>query len=226
MARRAASLPDNEPIHDAWSEAWGDPALQNLGRRLVDYGLEEEQAARIVDQTWLFYSYVALPALQKRIPMGIATKQGENRPAIHFFLILSPRKDWAWQDVVAERFQALRPLFDELFATPHRDTVELHLELVTPDRPWSVNMNDEKPTEPERWLARYARLHHLDAVGVFFDNLAAELRTIMMPEYVPLWLETPNSLFLGNKPADFLDDPLDRLMRGVITRAKFNLPTT
>lgn len=220
------SLLDNEPIHAALQAAWGDPALQHLGRRLVDYGLDEEMASRIVDQTWLFYSYVALPTLQKRIPMGIAARQGAHQPAINFFLILSPREDWTQQGVLVERFQALEPLFDELFATPHRDVIELHLELVTPNRPWSVTMHDEAPTEPERWLTRYARLHHLDAIGVFFDNLEAELRTIMLPEDVPLWLDTPNSLFLGNRPADFLDDPLDRLMRGVITRAKFNLPST
>ena len=42
-----------EGIRDAWSEAWGDLALQDLGRRLDGYGAHAEQAAIVVEQTWL-----------------------------------------------------------------------------------------------------------------------------------------------------------------------------
>ncbi len=86
MARRAEPHARDDPKHDAWSETWGDHALQDLGRWLVANGLEDESAALIVEQTWLFYSYVVLPTLQKRLPMGIAARHAETRPGIYLYL--------------------------------------------------------------------------------------------------------------------------------------------
>ena len=75
----------------------------------------------------------------------------------------------------------------------------------------------------DRRLRAHAARQGLEYVGTFLDDLEAERGTIMDPESVPLWLETPNTLFGGRKPRELLHDPLDRRLRDLITRAKFNL---
>ncbi|MDF3039798.1 MAG: hypothetical protein K0Q71_2504 [Thermomicrobiales bacterium] len=224
MARQAEIDPQHELNHDAWSEAWGDPALQELGRRLVSYGMEEEQAALTVEQTWLFYSYVALPGLRERFPMGIATRSPNRLPSVFFYLTFRAPADAPDQDPLYERFRVVKESFARDFAAPLADVVRLHLEPFPIREKYIANMWLRNPTQFEFPMLTYAASHDLDYVGVFVDDLEAELRTVMDPESVPLWLETPNSLFVGRKPAEFLDDPLDRQLRGVITRAKFNLP--
>jgi hypothetical protein len=226
MARRAEQLPDNQQGHDAWSETWGDRALQDLGRLLVEYGLGEEQAALIVEQTWLFYSYIALPELQKRFPMGIAAKRSENRPAVYLYLTFDTREGSPGPELGAESFPAVKESFSELFAAPLAGLVEMHLEPFITSQRWFAHHALHNPAELEFKLMAYLAASELDLryVGIFADDLKAELMTVMDSEVVPLWLETPNMIFGGRKPADLLDDPLDRQLRDVITRAKFNLP--
>jgi hypothetical protein len=224
MARQAEIDPHSELEHDAWSEAWGDRALQELGRRLVSYGMEEEHAALTVEQTWLFYSYVALPELRERFPMGIATKPSESLPSVFYYLTYRFPADLPDENPTHERFQVVQESFSRDFAAPLANVVSLHLERFPIREKYFDNMWLRHPRQFEFPMLTYAASHGLDHVGVFVDDLEAELRTIMDPKSVPLWPETPNSLFIGRKPAEFLDDPLDQQLRGVITRAKFNLP--
>lgn len=223
MARRVASLLDSEPHHDAWSETWGDRALQNLGRWLMANGLDGEQAALTVEQTWLFYSYVALPTLKVRSPMGIAARAAEDRPTVHLYLGLPPQEIGIEHVLSTENFTNLQEAFGRDFAAPLADWVTLRLEFIrTPVELtfWHHRFSDRLDNR----LSAYSALQQLVYIGLFLDDLEAELRTIMDPEFVPVWLSTPNLLFSGRAPAEFLDDPLDRQLRGVITRAKFNLP--
>lgn len=219
MAQRAEFDPLGELERDAWSEAWGDPALQELGRRLVSYGIGEEQAALIVEQTWLFYSYVALPTLEKRLPMGIATKAGGNRPIICLFLGFSdPGPGFG-----PEEFGRLHHAFTRDYAGPMTDQATIRLEPFRTSSElvrWALGALEHL----EQSVRQYAAHEQLDYIGLFVDDLEAELRTIMDPEAVPRWLETPNVYFFGRKPVDLLADPLDRQLRDAITRAKFNLP--
>ena len=81
-------VPLTEP-DDAWSRAWGTPALQDLGRYLVATGSTAENAALLVEQTWIFYSYEVLPTLQQQTPMVIAVGGSHKRPRIQFTLLIS-----------------------------------------------------------------------------------------------------------------------------------------
>lgn len=223
MAQRAKPYSESEPEDDAWSATWGDRALQNLGRRLESYGIAEEQAALIVEQTWLFYSYVALPTLQKRLPMGIATDSGEIRPVIWYFIGFSAHETSSGQISGTENLVSLQETFARDFAAPLADQIAMRLEpFRTPTERLAWELGS--PKRLEALFCQYAASQQLDCVGLFIDDLEAELRTIMAPELVPLWLDTPNKLFSWRRPAEYLDDPLDRQLRGVITRAKFNLP--
>lgn len=224
MARQAQIEPRSEPEHDAWSEAWGDRALQELGRRLVSYGMEEEQAALTVEQTWLFYSYVALPELRERFPMGIATRPPDSLPSVFFYLTFWSPEESPDPDPTHERFRVVQEVFSRDFVAPLAGVVSLHLQAFPTSQGRFAHRALPRPAALELVLRKYTASHGLDYVGVFVDDLAAELRTMMDPESVPRWLETPNLFFNGRRPAEFLDDPLDRHLRGVITRAKFNLP--
>lgn len=223
MARRAEPHRHDEPEGDVWSETWGDRALQDLGRRLVSYGLADEQAALIVEQTWLFYSYLALPELHERFPLGIAAKPPGSLPSIFFYLTFRSPADSPEQDPGSERFRVVQESFSREFAAPLASVVNLHLEAFPTSQLWFAHRALQEPAEFEFPLRVYTASHGLDYVGVFVDDLEAELRTVMDPESVPAWLETPNVIFGGRKPAELLADPLDRQLRDVITRAKFNL---
>ncbi|MDQ3411185.1 MAG: hypothetical protein M3509_03615 [Chloroflexota bacterium] len=86
MARHYKQPPAPASDHDVWNNTWGDPALQALGRYLVAHDLTEEQAALTVEPVWLFYSYIALPMLRDRLPMGIAAQPAATGLVIYFFL--------------------------------------------------------------------------------------------------------------------------------------------
>jgi hypothetical protein len=226
LARRVEIDPHDEPEHDAWSEAWGDRALQALGRRLMSYGLDGEQAMLVVEQTWLFYSDLALPELHKRFPMGIASKQSENRPAVYLYLTFSTPEGSLGPDLGSETFHGVQERFANNVAAPLSDIVTMHLEPFPPSQTWLAYRALQELAGFEVMLRFYTAGRNLDYVGVFVDNLEAELKMVMDPESVPLWLGTPNLMFGGRKPAELFDDPRDRQLRGVITRAKFNLPAS
>jgi hypothetical protein len=226
MARRADIDPQNEPEHDAWSETWGDRALQDLGRWLVSNGLDDEQAALTVEQTWLFYSYVALPTLHERFPMGIAAKPTTNRPAVYFYLTFESSHAMRGQEPGVADLQAVQAKFARDLAAPLAKHVNVNLGPFHTNQWWLAQRALQDPREFEFMMRVYAASQGLDYIGVFIDDLEAELRTLLDPEVVPLWLETPNVIFSGRRPAEYLDVPLDRQLRDVITRAKFNLPAT
>lgn len=224
MAQRAAPHREGEPEGDAWSNTWGDQALQELGRRLESYGIAEEQAALIVEQTWLFYSYVALPELRERVPMGIASAPATSLPSVYFYLPFRWPENAPEQEPGDDRFWLVQQRFSTEFAAPLAECINLRLEQFPASERWSAQHSLQNVEALELRMQMYARANKLDYVGLFVDDLVAELGTVMDPESVPRWLDTPNSLFSWRRPAEFLDHPLDRRLRGVITRAKFNLP--
>ena len=214
--KRRRNQDQGERGRDAWSRAWGDRALQDLGRRLTAYGVPAEPAAQAVEQVWLFYSYVALPILPDHVPFGLATTV-DGRPEACCYLphrsIDRPYREDPGAKAESER---LYETFEHQVAAPLAADVVLNLKLVS-----------AVPTKVARLAPRlrdYCRFWGTDYVGVFVDDLEAELKTVMAPRDVPRWLRTPNTIFAGRKPIEFLRDPRDRRLRDLITRAKFNLP--
>jgi len=224
LARRAEINSQHEPEHDVWSDAWGDRALQALGRRLINYGLSFENAALIVEQTWLFYSYFALPTLREHVAMGIAAKQAADRPSISFRLPLRLEESSQEHDLYVEKFRSLQETFDQAFAAPLASLVEMNLAAIMVSQGWLWFGKPRRLEDLEFAFLVDSAAQGLDYVGVFVDDLEAELRTLMDPEVVPVWLSTPNVFFGGRRPANFLDDPLDRQLCDVIARAKFDIP--
>jgi hypothetical protein len=210
-----------EANRDAWSEAWGDPALQNLGRRLVAYGVGAEQAATVVEQTWLFYSYEALPLLGERFPMGIAARAG-SPPHVWLYLPVHAADVPLAAAKTNPLFLKLNRIFIRKVEEPLSDQVVMDLE--------SVGMHVGPGLMTRSTLHRFeVRAHEIatrrrsEFLGIFVDDLIAELKTVMNPDDAASWLETPNSVFGGRRPIEFVEDPGNQQLRDVITRAKFNL---
>ncbi|MBA2521628.1 MAG: hypothetical protein H0V24_18380 [Chloroflexia bacterium] len=222
MARHYKQPPAPASDHDVWNNTWGDPALQALGRYLVAHDLTEEQAALTVEPVWLFYSYIALPMLRDRLPMGIAAQPAATGLVIYFFLPNDAREPLGDANgrLVYESVQAA---FTERLAAPVATYLPVRLELIVMDPPAAPTTTDDA-RHVEQAMRALAGFKQLDYLGTFKDDLEAELKTVMEPDLAPLWLRTPNSLFGWGKPIDALADPHDRLLRDIITRAKFDLP--
>ncbi len=221
MTLQYDQLQQPAPIQDAWSRAWGDPALQDLGRRLDAYGIPAEEAATVVEQIWLFYSYEALPFLGERVPMGIAARDGE-RPAVWLYLPFRTDVSGSDRQLASPRFWPLNRTFVEKFEQPLADWVTLDLERMTV----SADLEFRDPWVLRRFqddVREAAARKNMEFVGTFVDNLVAELMTVMNPEAVSTWLDTPNTLFGGQRPIELVDEPRDQQLRDVITRAKFNI---
>lgn len=210
----------SDTIHDAWSAAWGDSALQNLGRRLEGYGVAAEHAARVVEQAWLFYSYEALPLLGERVPMGIAT-QDRERPLVWLYLPFRAA-DVSIPFRAEPRFQTLNGIFASRVEAPLADWVAMDLEPVVVS--FRADLTDSRTVS--RFAERVheaARRKNMSFAGIFVDSLVAELETVMEQDAAAEWMITPNTLFSGRKPIEIVDDPLDQRLRDVIARAKFNV---
>lgn len=209
--------------NDAWSEAWGSPALRELGRRLVTFGRPVEQAAIVVEQTWLFYSYEVLPLLRVRSPMGIAARKTGNAPSVSLALPAPYPRDSVPTAHSEDLYQHLHEIFVRKFASPLADCAVMTLVPValnvSPDSGESFPL----PRFTDRLKKLFAR-EGLDYVGVFVDDLVAELETVMEPEMVWPWLDTPSPIFGGRAPRELLNSPDEQQLRDIITRAKFNLP--
>jgi hypothetical protein len=223
LARSLQHHFDDEPERDAWSETWGDRALQNLGRWLEGEGLADEQAALVVEQTWLFYSYVILPTLREHVPMGIASRRAGDLPEIALFLFPGSRETPVEQVSGGQESETIRDTFTRHVQGPLADCVAIRLHFLDESPRFMIG----EPSAPKRNEARFrsfVKRQQLTVIGIFVDDLRAELQTIMDPQLVPVWLNMPNGVFSGRKPIDLLDEPTDRQLRDLITRAKFNLP--
>lgn len=218
---RPAPVPYAEP-DDAWSQAWGAPALQDLGRYLVASGSPAETATLIVEQIWLLYSYQVLPEIGRHVPMAIAasTRDGQRRIAL---LVLDEYPVIEWPGEESDRFSQLEAQAREMFAKPLTGIVDLTLQVmllpgpVTRKRIWTGPMLDS--------LRRGSfQQSDWEFLGVYLDDLRAELATIMDASEIAPWLETPNVIFAGQAPKDILGTSEEQLLRDVVTRAKFNLP--
>lgn len=216
MEGRASREGNTKPEYDVWRNTWGDRALQEFGRQLSADGVPMEAAALAVEQTWLFYSYVALPTLPTPVPLGIAT---QHRGRAEACLYLPHRcSDNSLRDdpTAAVEGKQLHEAFDRRVAAPLAADVAMNLRFVS-----AVPAKVER-LEPR--LRNYCRYWGTTYIGVFMDRLEDELQTVMDPQSVPRWLETPNTIFAGRKPGELLRDPQDRRLRDLITRAKFDLP--
>lgn len=216
---RPAPVPDVEP-GDAWNRAWGAPALQDLGRYLVATGSRVEQAALLVEQVWIFYSYALLPALKRHVPLVIAVDSLREPPRIQLTLLVTDELD----DLPADNELArLRRDFRHRFSEPLSAIADLTMDLTQVPGPQGQRV----PPSP-RYLDLIRRqvlnTGDRDFVVVYIDDLVSELATVMDADEVPPWVDTPNLMFGGLAPRSLLGTPDAHLLRDVVTRAKFNLP--
>ncbi len=207
---------------DAWSRAWGAPALRDLGRYLVANGTSAENAALLMEQIWIFYSYEMLPVLGRHTPLAISAKAAETLPRIALTLLINvvdEHEAAAADDEIARLRSNFRPRFVEPLApfadlTAHVTKVLALPGQTFPPSPWEMSLTRHEILRSGNW----------DFVAVYIDDLVSELATIMDPDDVTPWLNTPNLMFGGLAPRALLGTADEHLLRDVVTRAKFNLP--
>ena len=218
---RPEPAPYSEP-DDAWSRAWGTHALQDLGRYLMANGATAEDAALLVEQTWIFYSYEVLPALKRQTPMAIAVESAHERPRIQLTLLISVADDGdfiATDDVISR----LQGVFRHRFSDPLATIADLTAQAA---KVMDFQRQRFPPSSRNLDLIRLQTLNsgNWDFATVYIDDLVSELATIMDARDVTPWLGTPNLMFGGLAPSALLGTPDEHLLRDVVTRAKFNLP--
>jgi hypothetical protein len=152
----------------------------------------------------------------REYPWVLAIDVANGQPQVVLYFPLLPNGKEA-------RFGPLEQSDDADFSVARSRNPMLKIEWIAAPFPLLRHSRWLTETFPAR-VREQAFHHQLVFVGIFEDDLVSELRTVMVPEDVPVWLHTPNALFGGIPPIELVDDPLDRRLRDVITRAKFNLP--
>ena len=204
VARATNPTPVNQQETDLWQQTWGDPALQRLGRWLTQHDVPEDRAALAVDRIWIFYSYFVMPELRQRVPVPIVA-QSTTPPAVEITLPLTDRAPE----------QELQAAFTREVASPLTPDLDMHLSFAPSDGHRLVAFERSRRSDKRSGTV---------IIGNFEDRIEDELRTVMAPEDVDPWLDTPNTLFHGSRPRQFLDDPTDRRLRDLILAAKHGLP--
>jgi hypothetical protein len=162
---------------------------------------------------WVFYSYFILPALRRRIPLGLAA--GQQQPSEQHVCVYLPRlaRD-EHQQVSASLVESLQRPFQHAVVrklTPHP---EFHLE--------ELNFLDDENFSSN--LQTYTRNYDEDYIGVFSDRLDMQLQRLFMPSEYSRWLSTPNADFSGKEPAELLGSPeTDRPLRDMILDSAYGL---
>jgi hypothetical protein len=181
-----------------------------------------ENAALLVEQIWIFYSYEMLPVLRRHAPMVIAANASGILPRIALTLHISVADEHefaAADDEVAQWRSNFRPRFAEPLASFAELTAHVRMVLAAPGQtfppsPWDLRLIRNEILRSGNW----------DFVAVYINDLIAELATVLAPDDATPWLDTPNLMFGGLAPRSLLATPDEHLLRDVVTRAKFNLP--
>jgi len=210
------------PAQDVWAERWRDSALQRLGRWLTDHGISDTRAVRVVDGVWVFYSYHMLPALHRRVPIGIAANVVS---VTHVDSVV-----YVWLYYPASAHGPIRSEID-LFLQKEFDRVtglSLAQDSAALGQGVTIRLNSlgVTPEEFDSSMRRFSTTEKWDYVGIFVDDLRNELTTIMRPEAMPAWLEAPNTLFAGRTPTTLLVDPdpdMDRPLRDLLLSARYGV---
>lgn len=197
---------------DVWEQRWSDPALQELGRWLTSEGVSDARAAFTVDLLWAFYSYNILPAFHAHVPFGIAVRRDD---VDWITSICLPQSASCGRPRIpeADQLEALRESFRLEVSAPLSPDPKLILEFI------DVGSLDAFAEAVRHFCER----EDMTYVGVFVDNLRAQLKKIIRPSAFKLWLDTPNSLFDGEKPQNLLDEAepeKDRRLRDLILSVK------
>jgi hypothetical protein len=202
---------------DLWSERWADRALQQLGRWLTAEDVLEEQSVLVVDAIWSFYSYGILPILRQYLPIGITAIRQSNsviRIVVHIPTHVSENDSHNSRPIYIEgdQINVLTSTFDRLVSRRFADDLNFELRFFGPE----IDIEYDVRTYAENWPGVF--------MGIYVDNVYAELGKIMNPESIKGWLDTPNSRFGGMKPKSLLRDPeRDYLLRNLVSSVKHGI---
>lgn len=198
---------------DNWAEVWGDVGLQQLGRWLEQHDVPDDKAGAVVEHIWCLYSYSILPTLHRHVPLGITAKARRWRGnQVQCYLPIAVDDHAAVElteaGKIAEVFQ--------------RDKVSLFVSDIRTQIDFlPVSNSDAFESELQQACQRNGQ----EYIGVFRDDVVAELNTIIPSSYLTSWLDTPNSHMYGRNPREFLECPgEDRVLRDFILRVKYGTP--
>lgn len=202
---------------DFWSRRWADPSLQELGRKLVERHVTDEDASFAVENIWTFYSNNVLPIFRRRVPMGLGAQYGDDQSSSVWVYLPTLESSDAALGALSEKTQSLRKVFGREVATQSStEALSLHLDLLSPGA----------PDEFDQALRSVCGKRNQDVIGIFTDQLEAELRNVIPPEVFTSWVNKPN-LSLGEKrPYDVLhssDLDSQQPLRELILSVKYTM---
>lgn len=151
--------------------------------------------------------------MSRRVPVGIAAR-ASNQTERHVRLYLpSPTIRGLPVTVLPAQVAALGEDFHREVAAPLASDLSIHLEFVSPHALATFDPH----------VRDVCRVQRMELLGIFADNLIDELRTIIRPDEVDSWMETPNTRFGGRKPKEFLGTPDDRPLRDFILAVRHGM---
>lgn len=194
---------------DIWTQRWHDPTLQNLGRWLHTQGYSDARAVFCVDSVWVFSSYYLFPKLHSTVPLAIMAGKVDNHNAI---ALLAP---------------SIKKINTPDFQQTQEITREFERNIAIPLAQDPIIGFGTLPVASEKEFEKRVRevsIPGTNLLGIFKDDLKAELTKVMRPEAVDLWLQAPNEHYLGKKPQELLGNPdTDRPLRDLVLGVKQGL---
>ncbi len=194
---------DRELLGGTVRELWSDSALNHLSAWLSLQGVPNEQVADIADAFWGFYSYHLRPELGRSVPVEIMAKNEDHKLRVLLSISMPhlPTESWA---VIMRSFDT------ELGRKFSAMGLEIEIESYR-----NGNVLDDAT------LRRQAMVSNFDYLGVYIDDLMAELHALLPQDIFSGWIGEPNPALGGLRPSELLQPEVDdRLLRDLLLRVR------
>lgn len=197
------------PPSDFWERRWADRSLQNLGQWLTAHLHDEAAAEQAVSRVWSFYSYFVIPAYGGYPLMALSAKDVGDRRDVALHL---PK--------LAATVRPQGRFGDEL----GRDLQRYERRPVAPDLQLFLDLTGADERDLEQYAIAWCEARQRHFLGVYRDDLAAELANVFHPRSFDEWLETPKEQLGNRKPIDLLhESDQDHLLRDLVLDVKYSL---
>lgn len=184
---------------DQWMGMYGyaAPALRYLAR-WAETKTDAYTAMVVTGTVWSSHYVPVARAYDRYVPMGLSAKEGTDGSEL-FIHLPKPTFDMRTVESLRRRIEG----------NPIGGTIQFHLE-----------MTDAADDELLEATLQAVRSDERQFLGLYEDDIEAELATIFKPEELSAWLEEPNEQFQGHKPSELLHDPQRSWVHGFVHEQK------
>lgn len=197
------------PEFDSWSQAWADPTLRNLGRWISSQNVGSIAAEQTLARLYSYYSFEVIPAYGGYPSMAVSVKQADDETLVYLQLPKAVSRGQRVGNLARELDRGL----ERYERSPLLGAIRLQLEVA-----------DVAESDLGEYASSVANGERRQFLGVYHDDLPAELSRLVPEEHLQVWLETSSEQLGNRSPIELLNDPnADHLLRDLVVQAKYGL---